>query len=93
MELKKRRWSCRYVCEYLAIGEAPTQIRNCFQQRSRWTKVGLPLLQGYLSLLASPCSACSLLHVHSWLAPGLAILPPEPRELGVSSAKPWLTHS
>ena len=39
MELKKRNWSCRYVCDYLAIGEAPDQIRNCFQQRSRWTKV------------------------------------------------------
>ena len=50
MELKKRNWSCRYVCDYLAIGEAPDQIRNCFQQRSRWTKVRLP-----------PCSA--LLHV------------------------------
>jgi cellulose synthase/poly-beta-1,6-N-acetylglucosamine synthase-like glycosyltransferase len=28
------------VCrqEYLAIGEAPDQIRNCYQQRSRWCK-------------------------------------------------------
>ena len=42
MELKKRNWSCRYVCDYLAIGEAPDQIRNCFQQRSRWTKVSQP---------------------------------------------------
>ena len=25
MELKKRNWSCRYVCDYLAIGEAPTR--------------------------------------------------------------------
>ena len=24
--------------EYLAIGEAPDQIRNCYQQRSRWCK-------------------------------------------------------
>ena len=38
MELKKRGWHCRYVQEYLAIGEAPDQVRNCFQQRSRWTK-------------------------------------------------------
>ena len=30
---------CRYVEEYLAIGEAPEQVRNCFQQRSRWCKV------------------------------------------------------
>ena len=24
---------------YLAIGEAPEEVRNCFQQRSRWAKV------------------------------------------------------
>lgn len=39
MELTKRNWYCRYVEEYLAIGEAPEQVRNCFQQRSRWCKV------------------------------------------------------
>lgn len=39
MELKKFGWQCRYVQEYLAVGEAPDEIRNCFQQRSRWTKV------------------------------------------------------
>ena len=38
MEMAKWGWRCRYVQEYLAIGEAPTEIRNCFQQRSRWTK-------------------------------------------------------
>ena len=38
MEMAKWGWRCRYVQEYLAIGEAPTDIRNCFQQRSRWTK-------------------------------------------------------
>lgn len=27
-----------YVNEYLAIGEAPEEVRNCFQQRSRWAK-------------------------------------------------------
>lgn len=31
--------SCAHAQEYLAVGEAPDQIRNCFQQRSRWTKV------------------------------------------------------
>ena len=36
------RWKCRYVEEYLAIGEAPEQLRNCFQQRSRWCKVRFP---------------------------------------------------
>lgn len=39
MELKKRGWQCRYQREYLAIGEAPVQVRNCFQQKSRWCKV------------------------------------------------------
>ena len=39
MELTKRKWRCRYVEEYLAIGEAPEEVRNCFQQRSRWAKV------------------------------------------------------
>ncbi|KAK9785110.1 hypothetical protein WJX73_006875 [Symbiochloris irregularis] len=38
MALKSHGWHCRYVEEYLAIGEAPDQVRNCFQQRSRWAK-------------------------------------------------------
>jgi Glycosyl transferase family group 2 len=40
MVLKMNKWHCRYVEEYLAVGEAPEQVRNCFQQRSRWCKVG-----------------------------------------------------
>ena len=43
MELKKYGWHCRYVQEYLAIGEAPHEVRNMYQQRSRWTKVGRPI--------------------------------------------------
>ena len=39
MALKMYGWHCRYVQEYLAIGEAPDQVRNCYQQRSRWCKV------------------------------------------------------
>ena len=46
MELKKYGWHCRYVQEYLAIGEAPDQIRNCYQQRSRWCKVSMLSLAG-----------------------------------------------
>ena len=70
MEMKRAGWHCRYVAEYLAIGEAPDavrregaregagraaraleslsptlphpsllcQVRNCYQQRSRWCK-------------------------------------------------------
>ena len=42
MELTRLKWQCRYVAEYLAIGEAPHETRNCFQQRSRWCKVHAP---------------------------------------------------
>jgi hypothetical protein len=38
IELKRRGWQCRYVDAYLAVGEAPDEVRNCFQQRSRWAK-------------------------------------------------------
>lgn len=46
MALKMYGWHCRYVQEYLAIGEAPDQIRNCYQQRSRWCKVTLSRAPG-----------------------------------------------
>ena len=51
MLLKMHKWHCRYVEEYLAVGEAPDEVRNCFQQRSRWCKVcpNVPL-----------CSACQV---------------------------------
>ena len=42
MELKMEKFHCRYVQDYIAVGEAPHEIRNCFQQRSRWTKVPEP---------------------------------------------------
>ena len=59
MELTKRKWKCRYVEEYLAIGEAPEEVRNCFQQRSRWAKVriyavGSVLKHAYLVLCSFP---------------------------------------
>ena len=38
MEMKRYGWHCRYLNQYLAFGEAPDGVRNCFQQRSRWTK-------------------------------------------------------
>lgn len=44
MELKKKNFHCRYVQEYIAVGEAPHEVRNCFQQRSRWTKVSSKFL-------------------------------------------------
>jgi cellulose synthase/poly-beta-1,6-N-acetylglucosamine synthase-like glycosyltransferase len=39
MLLKMNRWHCRYVEQYLAVGEAPDNVRQAFQQRSRWCKV------------------------------------------------------
>ena len=68
MELTKRKWYCRYVEEYLAIGEAPEQVRNCFQQRSRWCKVRASLLYCAVMRLnskmpAGPLRLCSLLAV------------------------------
>ena len=42
MAMKKTGWQCRYVQDYCALGEAPEQVRNCYQQRSRWCKVRPP---------------------------------------------------
>ncbi|KAG1680162.1 hypothetical protein FOA52_000275 [Chlamydomonas sp. UWO 241] len=38
MELKKRQYKATYLMQYVAEGEAPEDIRQVFQQRSRWTK-------------------------------------------------------
>jgi len=38
MEFKVKGWEGRYVKEYLCMGEAPLEVRNAFQQRSRWCK-------------------------------------------------------
>eukprot|EP01023_Acetabularia_acetabulum_P067704 TRINITY_DN939_c0_g1_i1.p1 TRINITY_DN939_c0_g1~~TRINITY_DN939_c0_g1_i1.p1 ORF type:complete len:1224 (-),score=215.19 TRINITY_DN939_c0_g1_i1:956-4627(-) len=38
MEFKVKAWEGRYVNEYLCMGEAPLEVRNAFQQRSRWCK-------------------------------------------------------
>lgn len=38
MELKSAGFKGRYLSEYLAVGEAPDEIRNVCRQRSRWTK-------------------------------------------------------
>jgi endoglucanase len=38
IELKKRNYRAVYMNEYLAVGEAPEEIRNIFRQRSRWCK-------------------------------------------------------
>lgn len=66
MQLKKFGWHCRYVQEYLAIGEAPDQIRNCYQQRSRWCKVchfvralllWLPCIPGAINICTTAATA------------------------------------
>jgi cellulose synthase/poly-beta-1,6-N-acetylglucosamine synthase-like glycosyltransferase len=33
-----RKWKYEYIYKYLAVGDAPTGIRNIYQQRSRWSK-------------------------------------------------------
>jgi cellulose synthase/poly-beta-1,6-N-acetylglucosamine synthase-like glycosyltransferase len=38
MMLKAKGYKAGYLNEYLAIGEAPEEIRNIFRQRSRWCK-------------------------------------------------------
>ncbi|WIA20938.1 hypothetical protein OEZ85_005279 [Tetradesmus obliquus] len=38
MELKSAGFKGTYLNEYLAVGEAPDEIRNVCRQRSRWTK-------------------------------------------------------
>ena len=35
---KNKGFKGRYLAEYLAVGEAPDEIRNVCRQRSRWTK-------------------------------------------------------
>ena len=51
--------SCVHVQEYLAVGEAPDQIRNCFQQRSRWTKVRTD--SSWQAAILYSCISCALL--------------------------------
>ena len=60
---------CRYVEEYLAIGEAPEQVRNCFQQRSRWCKVRSSRSTGTQaphSTCAGACRACMHAVLTGW---------------------------
>ena len=64
MELKKFGWHCRYVQEYLAIGEAPDQIRNCYQQRSRWCKVRLYRLACQEVSFLNACVLACMIPLH-----------------------------
>uniref|UniRef100_A0A383V9F4 Glycosyltransferase 2-like domain-containing protein n=1 Tax=Tetradesmus obliquus TaxID=3088 RepID=A0A383V9F4_TETOB len=59
MELKAAGFKGEYLAEYLAVGEAPEELRNVLRQRSRWTKGHMqvffssrnPLLRWKLPLL------------------------------------------
>ena len=53
MLLKMNKWQCRYLEEYVAVGEAPDNVRQAFQQRSRWCKVR----GGCIFLLGCPDSS------------------------------------
>eukprot|EP00775_Hariotina_reticulata_P006654 gene6654-6879_t len=50
MELKAAGFKGAYLAEYLAVGEAPEELRNVLRQRSRWTKghMQLPFLHKLL---------------------------------------------
>lgn len=52
-ELKAHGFKGTYLLQYLAMGEAPDEIRNVFRQRSRWTK-------GHWQVFLS--KKCPLLH-------------------------------
>ena len=66
---KKWGWQCRYVQQYNAIGEAPEEVRQCFQQRSRWCKGHFqtfwskqcPLVDRRLGLLFQLCYSSTCL--------------------------------
>jgi hypothetical protein len=50
MMLKAKNYKAGYLNEYLAIGEAPEEIRNIFRQRSRWCKGQMQVRQGGLGV-------------------------------------------
>jgi hypothetical protein len=58
IELKKRDYKAVYINEYLAVGEAPEEIRNIFRQRSRWCK-GQMQVCGNASHAASCAGVCA----------------------------------
>lgn len=74
---KKWGWQCRYVQQYNAIGEAPEEVRQCFQQRSRWCKGHFqtfwskqcPLVDRRLGLLFQLCYSSTCL---SYISAGAA---------------------
>lgn len=37
----------RYLAEYLAVGEAPEELRNVLRQRSRWCKGHMQVRRGF----------------------------------------------
>ncbi|KAI8463876.1 MAG: nucleotide-diphospho-sugar transferase [Monoraphidium minutum] len=63
MELKAAGFKGRYLAEYLAVGEAPEELRNVLRQRSRWTK-------GHMQVFFSgrnPLVRWKLPLLHKWL--------------------------
>jgi hypothetical protein len=52
-ELKKLGYKGAYLLKYIAVGEAPDEIRNVFRQRSRWTKGHMQVGAGLWAVLAA----------------------------------------
>ena len=70
-----------------AVGEAPDDIRNCFQQRSRWAKVCSGLTEGALTCMSSLCVLPTGTQVaKSCTHAGPLPVHPEPQALAAAAA-------
>ena len=84
-----RPMTASLVQEYLAVGEAPDDIRNCFQQRSRWAKVCSGLTEGALTCMSSLCVLPTGTQVaKSCTHAGPLPVHPEPQALAAAAAAP-----
>ena len=88
MELKAAGYKGRYLAEYLAVGEAPAEMRNVLRQRSRWAKGhwcgrGLPdqeklsVVCGGLGCTLGAWSSC-VAAMGTWQEPPASFLQVEP---------------
>jgi cellulose synthase/poly-beta-1,6-N-acetylglucosamine synthase-like glycosyltransferase len=69
MLMKAKGYKAGYLNEYLAIGEAPEEVRNVFRQRSRWCKGQMQVREHTLAaaLMRLKLHSCAAL-VHSCAA-------------------------
>jgi cellulose synthase/poly-beta-1,6-N-acetylglucosamine synthase-like glycosyltransferase len=72
MELKSAGFQGRYLAEYLAVGEAPEELRNILRQRSRWTKGHMQVGTGGTAQAGSRSAMLMLWFVTTWYSIALA---------------------